>query len=197
MPESCEKAFAQIGATEDAVSWGAAAAYGVLPAGTKVVKGETLFPRIDAKKMLEELDAIMEEQKKAAAHKQEEKTELPVTNPKPVLPNIPIDEFAKSDMRVCRILSCEAVEGSKKLLKFILDDGTGTPRQILSGIHSWYEPEQLVGKRVVAILNLPDRKMMGQDSNGMLLSAVLETGGKEDLHLMILDDTVPVGGQIC
>ncbi len=197
MPESCGKAFAQIGTSADAVSWEAASVYGVLPAGTKVVKGETLFPRIDAKKMLEELDAVMEEQKKAAAQKAEAKTELPVTNAKPVLSNIPIDDFAKSDMRVVKILSCEAVEGSKKLLKFKLDDGTGTPRQILSGIHAWYEPEQLVGKKAVAILNLPDRKMMGHDSNGMLLSAVLEKDGKEDLHLMILDDSVPVGAQVC
>ena len=100
-------------------------------------------------------------------------------------------------MRICKILSCEAVEGSKKLLKFVVDDGTGNPRQILSGIHKWYEPEQLIGKKVVAILNLPERKMMGHDSNGMLLSAVFEKDGKEDLHLMILDDAVPVGYQIC
>ena len=197
MPESCEKAFAQIGASADAVTWEAASAYGVLSAGTKVVKGDTLFPRIDAKKMLEELDTVMEEQKRAAVQKAEAKTELPVTNPKPVLPDIPIDDFVKSDMRICKILSCEAVEGSKKLLKFVVDDGTGNPRQILSGIHKWYEPEQLIGKKVVAILNLPERKMMGHDSNGMLLSAVFEKDGKEDLHLMILDDAVPVGYQIC
>ena len=91
----------------------------------------------------------------------------------------------------------EDIKKSDKLLKFMLDDGSGTPRQILSGIHKFYEPEQLVGKTVVAILNLPPRKMMGQDSNGMLLSAVKEVDGKEELHLMILDDKVPVGSQLC
>ena len=101
-------------------------------------------------------------------------------------------------MRVCKILRCEAVKKSEKLLKFALDDGSGTERQILSGIHKFYEPEQLVGKKVVAILNLPARKMMGQESNGMLLSALKEDGkGGEELHLMIVDDKVPVGSQLC
>ena len=90
-----------------------------------------------------------------------------------------------------------AVKKSDKLLKFQLDDGSGTPRQILSGIHKFYEPEQLVGKTVVAILNLPPRKMMGQMSNGMLLSAVREVDGKEELNLIILDDSVPAGSQLC
>ena len=100
-------------------------------------------------------------------------------------------------MRVCKILSCEAVPKSDKLLKFILDDGSGKERQILSGIHKFYEPEDLVGKTVVAILNLPTRKMMGYESNGMLLSAVKEIEGKEVLNLMILDDSVPAGSQLC
>ena len=115
----------------------------------------------------------------------------------PVLPDVTIDEFAKCDMRVCKVLACEAVKKSEKLLKFQLDDGSGTPRQILSGIHKFYEPEQLVGKTVVAILNLPSRKMMGQESNGMLLSAVREVDGKEELHLLMLDDSVPAGAQLC
>ena len=115
----------------------------------------------------------------------------------PVLPDVGIDEFAKCDMRVVKVLSCEAVKKSQKLLKFSLDDGSGTPRQILSGIHAFYEPEQLVGKKVAAILNLPPRKMMGLDSNGMLLSAVRTVDGKEELHLMILDDAVPVGSRLC
>ncbi|MBO5556772.1 MAG: methionine--tRNA ligase [Oscillospiraceae bacterium] len=183
MPESSEKAFAQIGADKACTAWDKAGEYGVLPADVKVHKGETLFPRIDMAKMLEELE---NHSKKPAAPK------VP-----PVLPDVTIDEFAKCDMRVCKILSCEAVKKSEKLLKFILDDGSGTPRQILSGIHKFYEPEDLVGKTVVAILNLPTRKMMGQDSNGMLLSAVREVDGKEELHLMILDDSVPAGAQLC
>ena len=183
MPESCDKAFAQIGADEASRSWDSAAVYGALPAGTKVCKGETLFPRIDMAKALEALE-------KAEGKKDEPKAP-------PVLPDVTIDDFAKCDMRVCKVLSCETVKKSDKLLKFSLDDGSGTPRQILSGIRKFYEPEQLVGKTVVAILNLPPRKMMGLESNGMLLSAVREIDGKEELHLMILDDSVPAGSQLC
>ncbi len=185
IPESCEKAFAQIGAEGEARSWDKAGDYGVLPATVTVRKGETLFPRIDAVKMLAELE---EAEKKARG---------PQVKVEPVLPDVTIDEFAKCDMRVCKVLACEAVKKSEKLLKFQLDDGSGTPRQILSGIHKFYEPDQLVGKTVVAILNLPSRKMMGQESNGMLLSAVREVDGKEELHLMILDDSVPAGARLC
>ena len=183
MPESCEKAFAQIGAREEDRGWDNANRYGVLPANVAVHKGETLFPRLDVEKAIAEL----EEMHRAASQ----------PPAKPVLPDVTIDEFAKCDMRVCKVLSCEAVKKSDKLLKFSLDDGSGKPRQILSGIHKFYEPEQLVGKTVVAILNLPPRKMMGQESNGMLLSALKEVNGKEELHLMILDDSVPAGAQLC
>ena len=185
IPASCEKAFAQIGADSDAQSWDSAAVYGVLPADVEVHKGETLFPRIDVQKMLEELES------------EQQKAQGPKVTVKPVLPEVTIDEFAKCDMRVCKVLSCEAVKKSEKLLKFQLDDGSGTPRQILSGIHKFYEPEDLVGKTVVAILNLPPRKMMGQESNGMLLSALREVDGKEELHLIMLDDSVPAGAQLC
>ena len=86
---------------------------------------------------------------------------------------------------------------SDKLLKFTLDDGTGTDRQILSGIHKWYEPEQLIGKTLLAIVNLPPRKMMGQESCGMLISAVHTEHGEEQLHLVILDDAIPAGAKMC
>ena len=185
IPESCAKAFDQIGADESARSWDAACEYGVLPADVAVRKGETLFPRIDAQKMLQEL----EEAEKAAKG--------PQVKVEPVLPDVSIDDFSKCDMRVCKVLSCEAVKKSKKLLRFELDDGSGTKRQILSGIHEFYEPEQLIGKTVVAILNLPPRKMMGLDSCGMLLSAVREADGKEELHLLMLDDSVPAGSRLC
>ena len=185
IPESCAKAFDQIGADESLRTWESALSFGALPATVQVHKGETLFPRIDAAKMLEEL----EQAEKAAKG--------PQVKVNPVLPDVSIDEFAKCDMRVCKVLSCEAVKKSEKLLKFQLDDGSGTPRQILSGIHKFYEPEDLVGKTVVAILNLPPRKMMGQMSNGMLLSAMREVDGKEELHLLILDDSVPAGAQLC
>jgi methionyl-tRNA synthetase len=180
MPDTCDKALAQIGAS-DCADWDNAEKFGVLPLNVTVRKGDTLFPRIDMEKELAELDAMKNKK----------------TQSEPVLPEIPIDDFAKCDMRVCKVLSCEAVPKSEKLLKFQLDDGSGTPRQILSGIHKFYEPEQLVGKTVVAILNLPNRKMMGQDSNGMLISAVKEENGEEKLHLLMLDDSVPAGYKLC
>ena len=185
IPESCGKAFDQIGADETARTWDAACTYGVLPAEVTVRKGETLFPRIDAEKMLAEL----EEAEKAAKG--------PQVKVEPVLPDVDIEDFAKCDMRVCKVLKCEAVKKSKKLLRFELDDGSGTVRQILSGIREFYEPEQLIGKTVVAILNLPPRKMMGLESCGMLLSAVREVDGKEELHLLMLDDSVPAGSRLC
>ena len=109
------------------------------------------------------------------------------------VPTVTIDEFAKVRMTVCKVLACEKVKKSEKLLKFTLDDGSGTPRQILSGIAKYYEPEALVGKTVVACTNLPPRKMMGQESNGMVISAA--KGGK--LNLLILDDDIPAGAQLC
>ena len=121
----------------------------------------------------------------------------PQVKVEPVLPDVTIDDFAKCDMRVCKVLACENVKKSEKLLKFTLDDGSGTERQILSGIAKFYKPEELVGKTVVAILNLPPRKMMGQMSNGMLLSAVREVDGQEELHLLMLDDSVPAGSRLC
>ena len=182
MPESCDKLFAQIGAPAQTQTWESVLEWGAMPVGVAVTKGENLFPRIDMKKELEELEAMKH------AH------EAPKSEP--VLPDVTIDEFAKCDMRVCKVLSCEAVKKSDKLLKFTLDDGSGTPRQILSGIHKYYEPEQLVGKTVVAILNLPPRKMMGLESNGMLLSAVKEVNGKETLSLLMLDDSIPAGSRL-
>ena len=182
-PESCDKLFTQIGAPETARTWDSAGKWGALPVGASVVKGEALFPRIDLKKEIDELEAL---QQKAAAPAAE-----------PVLPEVNIDDFAKCDMRVCKVLDCQPVKKSEKLLCFTLDDGSGTPRQILSGIRKFYEPEALVGKTVVAILNLPPRKMMGLSSNGMLLSAVREENGEEKLHLLILDDTVPAGYRLC
>ena len=185
MPETVGKALSQIGADESERSWDSTERFGVLPAEVQVHRGETLFPRLDMAKALAEL----EEREKAANG--------PQIKVEPVLPEVSIDDFARSDLRVCKVLKCEAVKKSKKLLRFELDDGTGTPRQILSGIHEFYEPEALVGKTVVAIVNLPPRKMMGLESCGMLLSAVREVDGKEELHLLMLDDSVPAGAKLC
>ena len=109
---------------------------------------------------------------------------------------VDFETFSKSDFRAVKVLACEAVPKSKKLLKFTLDDGTGTERTILSGIHEYYEPEELVGKTCVAITNLPPRKMMGIDSEGMLISAVYEYDGREGLNLLMLDDSIPAGAKL-
>ena len=178
MPESCKKAFAQIGAAGKDKAWDNAGTFGVLPADVTVQKGDTLFPRIELEKELAYLEGL-------SSPKAEPET--------PEVPTVTIDEFAKVRMTVCKVLECENVKKSEKLLRFKLDDGSGTPRQIFSGIAKFYKPEELVGKTVVACTNLPPRKMMGEESNGMLLSA--EKDGV--LNLLILGDTVPAGSIIC
>ena len=109
---------------------------------------------------------------------------------------VDFDTFSKSDFRAVKVKACEAVKKSKKLLQFTLDDGTGTDRTILSGIHDYYEPEELVGKTAIAIVNLPPRKMMGIDSEGMLISAVHEEDGHEGLNLLMVDDHIPAGAKL-
>ena len=109
---------------------------------------------------------------------------------------VDFETFAKSDFRAVKVKECEAVKKSKKLLKFLLDDGSGKDRVILSGIHDFYEPEELVGKTCVAITNLPPRKMMGIDSEGMLISAVHHENGEEKLHLLMLDNHIPAGAKM-
>ena len=109
---------------------------------------------------------------------------------------VDFETFSKSDFRVVKVKECSAVKKSKKLLHFVLDDGTGTDRIILSGIHAFYEPEELVGKTLLAITNLPPRKMMGIDSCGMLMSAVHNVAGEEKLNLIMLDDAIPAGAKL-
>ena len=154
-----------------------------------VVKGENLFPRLDMDKALEELEAAEAAAKKAA---------LPAVEVEPQLTEkVDFDTFCKSDFRAVKVKACDAVKKSEKLLRFTLDDGTGVDRQILSGIHKWYEPEDLVGKTLIAIVNLPPRKMMGLESNGMLISAVHTEHGEECLHLIMVDDSIPAGAKLC
>ena len=109
---------------------------------------------------------------------------------------VDFDTFSKSDFRAVKVKECVAVPKSKKLLQFTLDDGTGTDRTILSGIHAYYEPEELVGKTLIAITNLPPRAMMGIDSCGMLISAVHHENGEEKLHLLMVDPHIPAGAKL-
>ena len=109
---------------------------------------------------------------------------------------VDFDTFSKSDFRAVKVKECEAVKKSKKLLKFVLDDGTGTDRVILSGIHEYYEPEELVGKTCIAITNLPPRPMMGIESCGMLISAGHQENGQEKLHLLMVDPHIPAGAKL-
>ena len=109
---------------------------------------------------------------------------------------VDFETFSKSDFRAVKVLECEAVPKSKKLLKFTLDDGTGEKRTILSGIHAFYEPEELIGKTLIAITNLPPRAMMGIESCGMLLSAIHQEEGEEKLHLLMVDPHIPAGAKL-
>ena len=189
MPESCGKIFAQIGADESVRTWDSAARWGALPGAASVSKGESLFPRIDMNKELAELEAIQEEARRAA---------LPAVEIEPQLEEkVDFDTFCKSDFRAVKVKDCQNVKKSDKLLKFTLDDGTGVDRQILSGIAKWYKPEELIGKTLVAIVNLPPRKMMGQESQGMLISAVHTEKGEEKLNLLMVDDAIPAGAKLC
>ena len=184
MPHICPKIFEQIGATAENTTLDAASVRGALAADVEVKKGEVLFPRIDIEKELKELEALN-------PHK-EEKSEEPEGEPEPLKDLCVIDDFYKLDIRAGKILACEKVPKSKKLLKFQIDDGFGT-RQILSGIAQYYEPEDLVGKTVAMIVNLPVREMMGLESNGMILSARAEDGG---YRVVELNEDVKPGADI-
>ena len=189
MPESMEKLFAQIGACEGCRTWDSSGVWGSLSDHATVSKGENLFPRVDAEKALEELERVAEEAKKAA---------LPALEVEPLSEEqVDFDTFCKNDLRAVKVVNCENVKKSNKLLKFTLDDGTGTPRQILSGIAQYYKPEELIGKTLVAIVNLPPRKMMGQESQGMLISAVHTERGEEKLNLLMVSDAIPAGAKLC
>ena len=177
MPDTAAEIAKRLGGA--AMDWDSLNQFGVLSHEVATVAGAPLFPRIDMDKEL----AALEELKKPAVQ------EDPLPEPKA---EIPFDDFEKVDMTVVKVLACEKVKKSEKLLKFTLNDGTDTPRQILSGIAKYYQPEELVGKTLVAVTNLAPRKMMGQFSCGMLLSA--ERGDK--LNLVMLDDKIPAGARL-
>ena len=189
MPETAVEVLNQIGARECCRGWDKAGEYGALCKDVTVQRGANLFPRIDAPKAIAELEAIAEAAKKAA---------LPALEIEPLVEEpVDFDSFCKCDFRAVKVKACENVKKSEKLLKFTLDDGTGTDRQILSGIAKWYKAEDLVGKTLMAIVNLPPRKMMGQMSCGMLISAVHTEKGEEVLNLLMLDDKIPAGAKMC
>ena len=186
MPETAEKIFAQL--NTQARDWEDLDKTGLYPSGGKVTdQPQILFARLDVNEVMEQVLAMEE------ARKPQPEIEV-----EPQLTEaVDFDTFCKCDFRVVKVKACEAVKKSQKLLKFTLDDGTGRDRQILSGIHAWYEPEDLIGKTLAAIVNLPPRKMMGLESCGMLLSEVHKEKGEEALHLMILDDSIPAGAKLC
>ena len=167
------KIFAQLGITDEALmSFDSIHTFGLLPVGQKVVKGEALFPRIDMKKELEYLNSLMpakEEAPKAEAKEEAPKAEEAPELPE-MLPEISYDDFSKLDLRLAKVVACEEVPKSKKLLKFTLDLGT-EQRTVLSGIKKWFSPDQLVGKTVVVVANLAPKMMCGIESHGMILCA--------------------------
>ena len=171
MPHVCPKIFEQIGATAENTTLDSASVRGALALDVEVKKGEVLFPRIDIEKELKELEALNPK-------KEEPKNE----NLEPLKDPCVFDDFLKLDIRAGKILECENVPKSDKLLKFKIDDGFGE-RQILSGIAKYYKPEELIGKTVAMIVNFPPRKMMGYESNGMILSARAEDGGYRVVEL--------------
>ena len=186
MPETAEKIFAQL--NTQARDWEDLDKTGLYPSGNKVTeKPEILFARLDVEEVLQKAEEL---------HQAAQPT--PAIETEPLLEEkVDFDTFCKSDFRAVKVKACEAVKKSDKLLRFTLDDGTGADRQILSGIRKWYQPEDLIGKTLVAIVNLPPRKMMGLESNGMLLSAVHTEKGEEKLNLIVIDDSIPAGAKLC
>ena len=167
--------------------------------GTDSIRDVILFPTMKPldsdKKVSKEVSAPAEAAQ--AAPVVEEKIDFSNVQIEPLFQDqVDFDTFSKSDFRAVKVKECEAVKKSKKLLKFVLDDGTGTDRVILSGIHEYYEPEELVGKTCIAITNLPPRPMMGIDSCGMLISAVHHENGEEKLHLLMVDPHIPAGAKL-
>jgi len=172
MPTTMPKVWEQIGADESLITYENAGKFGVLPANVTVKKGPALFPRIDVEKEIEELNELISKQMKEAEAKASGKKAEPEG-----IAQIGIDDFAKVELRTAKILECEPVKKSKKLLKIQADDGTDKPRQIVSGISEYYKPDELIGKTVIIVANLKPAKLCGEMSNGMLLAADTADGG--------------------
>ena len=183
MPDTAAEIGKRLGGAD--LSWDSLNAFGALPREAATLAGPALFRRIDMEKELAELEAL-------------NKPALPPLEIEPYTQeSVDFDTFCKNELRAVKVKACTNVKKSDKLLQFTLDDGTGTDRQILSGIAKYYKPEELVGKTLVAITNLPPRKMMGRESAGMLLSAVHKENGEEKLNLVMLSDAIPAGAKLC
>ena len=183
MPDTSAEIAKRLGGAD--MTWDSLNVFGTLDREAATVAGPALFPRIDMEKELKELEEL-------------NKPALPPLEIEPYTEeSVDFDTFCKNELRAVKVKACQNVKKSDKLLQFTLDDGTGTDRQILSGIAKYYKPEELVGKTLVAITNLPPRKMMGRESAGMLLSAVHKENGEEKLNLVMLSDTIPAGAKLC
>ena len=186
LPDTADRILGQINTCDGGLE--SLTSFGALPYGGNVGAGEILFARLDAAKKLQEIEEFNAAKAKAA---------LPPLEIEPYSQeNVDFDTFCKSDFRAVKVKDCVPVKKSDKLLQFTLDDGTGTDRQILSGIAKFYKPEELIGKTLVAIVNLPPRKMMGRESCGMLLSAIHTEKGEEKLNLIMIDDKIPAGAKL-
>ena len=183
MPDTAGEIAKRLGGAD--LRWDTLNTFGTLNREAATVAGPALFPRIDMEKELEALEEL-------------NKPAVPPLEIEPYTQdNVDFDTFCKNELRAVKVKACQNVKKSDKLLQFTLDDGTGTDRQILSGIAKFYKPEELVGKTLVAITNLPPRKMMGRESAGMLLSAVHKENGEEKLNLVMLSDAIPAGAKLC
>ena len=188
MPTTMPKVQALIGLTEDQTAWESIYQFGVLADTVSVQKAAPLFPRIDIEKEIAELNALTEAGKKTA-----ETPAKPTFKVEGIATQIGIEDFAKADLRVAKVVECEPVKRSKKLLKLTLDDGTGTPRTVASGISQWYSPDDLKGRSVIVVANLKPAKLCGVESNGMILAADngLDADGKEDVKVIFVDGINP------
>ena len=183
MPDTSAEIAKRLGGAD--MTWDSLNVFGTLSREVAAVADPALFPRIDMEKELKELEEL-------------NKPALPPLEIEPYTEeSVDFDTFCKNELRAVKVKACQNVKKSDKLLQFTLDDGTGTDRQILSGIAKYYKPEELVGKTLVAITNLPPRKMMGRESAGMLLSAVHKENGEEKLNLVMLSDAIPAGAKLC
>ena len=184
MPDSSKAILDLLNVPEEARTFSARCYCADENATWRTSVGTPLFPRIDMEKELKELEELS-------------KPKSPIEIEAYAEENVDFDTFCKSDLRAVKVKDCQPVKKSDKLLQFTLDDGTGTDRQILSGIAKYYKPEELIGKTLVAITNLPPRKMMGRESCGMLLSAVHTEQGEEKLNLLMISDAIPAGAKLC